>query len=540
MLNKRVFGTRKGRAPATTATNKAGGPAYSTSEKAALAQFALTGCFNNTYYTEGSEQLDTVLAFCQKVSPEYIARTAVYARENGFMKDMPAVLAAVLATRDVALMKRIFPRVMDNALQLKKFSQVIRSGVVGRKSFGTAIRTAIRTWLVSRRPNQLFKDSVGGDVTLRDVIKLAHPKPDSEERDALYKYLLDKEYVFEKLPPLVQHFEKFKKGETAEVPDVPFQFLTALPLGKEGWTAIAQNARWHMTRMNLNTFKRHGVFEDKKMVELVARRLADAEEVRKARVFPYQLLMAYKAAALGQTSWGGSGEGGDMPRLITDALQEALEIAVSNVPSFETSVVVCPDVSGSMKSPVTGDRGTATSAVECIDVAALVSAVFLRNCKESRVIPFEGQVVDTRRLNINPRDSVMTNAQKLASIGGGSTNCAAPLELLNREKAKADLVVYVSDNESWAHPYRYSNLRGGPMAEEWARFKTRNRAAKLVCIDLQATEGAVQVKDDPDVLNIAGFSDNVFTVMSMFLRGELGGEHLVKIIEGVDLDAKRD
>ena len=37
--------------------------------------------------------------------------------------------------------------------------------------------------------------------------------------------------------------------------------LTALGLGRREWTAIARSAPWQMTRMNLNTFARHGVFE---------------------------------------------------------------------------------------------------------------------------------------------------------------------------------------------------------------------------------------------------------------------------------------
>ena len=40
----------------------------------------------------------------------------------------------------------------------------------------------------------------------------------------------------------------------------------------------------------------------------------------------------------------------------------------------------------------------------------------------------------------------MTNAQALAKIGGGGTNCSAPLALLNKERASVDLVILVSDN----------------------------------------------------------------------------------------------
>jgi 60 kDa SS-A/Ro ribonucleoprotein len=53
----------------------------------------------------------------------------------------------------------------------------------------------------------------------------------------------------------------------------------------------------------------------------------------------------------------------------------------------------------------------------------------------------------------------MSNAEKLASIGGGGTNCAAPLAQLNARKAIADLVVLVSDNESWVDSKRHGAMQ---------------------------------------------------------------------------------
>ncbi len=121
-----------------------------------------------------------------------------------------------------------------------------------------------------------------------------------------------------------------------------------------------------------------------------------------------------------------------MPPTIREALQDAMEIAIQNVPRIEGKVYVCPDVSGSMHSPVTGVRKGATTAVRCIDVAALVAAAVLRKNPQAEVIPFESDVV---RVNLNPRDSVMTNAQRLASLPCGGTNCSAPLRHLNDRKA---------------------------------------------------------------------------------------------------------
>jgi 60 kDa SS-A/Ro ribonucleoprotein len=205
-----------------------------------------------------------------------------------------------------------------------------------------------------------------------------------------------------------------------------------------------------------------------------------------------------------------------------------MEIAIANVPNIEGKVYVCPDVSGSMTgAAVTGRRQGATSAVRCIDVAALVAASVLRKNPDAGVIPFQHEVVDVR---LNPRDSVMTNAEKLASIGGGGTNCSAPLALLNQQKAKGSLVVFVSDNQSWV------DARKGPteMMRQWNVFRQRNPSARLVCIDIQPY-GTTQAAERQDVLNVGGFSDQVFDVVADFAAGRLQGDHWVSRIESVEL-----
>ena len=53
---------------------------------------------------------------------------------------------------------------------------------------------------------------------------------------------------------------------------MPFMMLSALPLSRKDWAAIAARASWQTTRMNLNTFARHGVFEETGMAEIVAAR----------------------------------------------------------------------------------------------------------------------------------------------------------------------------------------------------------------------------------------------------------------------------
>ncbi|WP_394846393.1 TROVE domain-containing protein [Pendulispora brunnea] len=525
MAHKALFAPASKFKPADT-KNEAGGRAYAFSPEHALAQYASTGTFSQTYYAHAEEQLEKVLELVRQTDPHFVAQLAVYTREKGLMKDMPAFLTAYLAAKDVRLLASVFPRVIDNGKMLRNFVQIVRSGTVGRKSFGSAPKRLARAWFSNRKPEAIFRQSLGTAPSMADVIKMVRPSPKNEKgevdtvREALYGYLIGKDVAHEKLPASVQAFEAFKKG-AGEIPDVPFEMLTALNLDTDRWTAIAKGMSWTQLRMNLNTLLRHGVFGDPSMVSFVAAKLRDTELVRRARVFPFQLLAAFKAASH------------DMPSEITMALQEAMEIAIENVPEVQGKVFLCPDVSGSMQSAATGYRKGATSAVRCVDIAALVSAAFLRRNSSAQVIPFSDDVVKMPR-RLNPLDSVMTNAEFLANLPSGGTACSAPLRHLNEKRAKGDLVIYVSDNMSWADFARSGGHRSTVMADEWETFRGRNPKAKLVLIDIQPY-GSTQMHERDDVLNVGGFSDSVFDVIALFAKGELSADHWVGAIKNISL-----
>jgi 60 kDa SS-A/Ro ribonucleoprotein len=519
MANKALFQSLRGRLfgePAANAANAEGVPAFAYGPRHRLAQLAATGCLNPTFYAGAEEQLEVAVDLCLEVEPELVARAAIYARQKAHMKDMPALLAAMLAFTDVGLLARVFPRVIDNGRMLRSFVQIMRSGVAGRRSLGSRPKALVQGWLNTASDAEILRAAVGQSPSLADVIRMVHPRPTDASRTALFAWAIGKPYDVAAAPQAVRDFEAWKRDPKLPVPDVPFQMLTALDLGTEQWKAIARRAGWQMLRQNLNTLARHGVLKDKGMVRLIAERLSDRAEIRRARVLPYQLMAAFLAADK------------HVPARIREALQEVMEIALGNVPAVAGSVVLCPDVSGSMSSPVTGHRKGATTAVRCIDVAALFSAALLRKNGHARVLPFENDVVDVR---LNPRDSVMTNAAKLAAIGGGGTNCSAPLALLAKERANVDLVVFISDNQSWVDARADGNT--GLMLE-WTRIKARNRAAKLVLIDLQPY-GTTQAPERPDVLNVGGFSDAVFETVAAFAKGELSPAHWLGEIERIAL-----
>lgn len=517
MANKTLFQTIAGKLSPADTVNEAGGKAYAFTPKHALAQYAVTGCLNGTFYADAETQLQRVLELASAAGADFTAKVALYSRQKGHMKDMPALLCAALSVLDAEKLKAVFPRVCDDGKIVRNFVQIMRSGAVGRKSLGSVAKKLVQQWLDSRTDEQLFRATVGQSPSLADLVKMVHPRPANPQRGAFYAWLLGREHDANALPDCVKGFEAFKRGETKEVPDVPFQMLTALSLGQAGWTAIAQRAPWQMTRMNLNTFARHGVFGDRKVTRVVAERLREPANVRRARVFPYQLMVAHAQADAA------------VPAEVREALQDAMEVALENVPAIDGRVVVCPDVSGSMQSPVTGHRKGSTSAVRCVDVAALVAAALVRKNRGAEVLPFSDDVVPVR---LNPRDSVLTNAQTLAKLPSGGTNCSAPLRRLNREKTSADLVVLVSDNMSWVDGH--GGGRSTATMAEWETFRRRNPDARLVCLDIQPY-GSTQARERADILNVGGFSDAVFEILATFAKGELNADHWVGVIESLAL-----
>ncbi|MDO7844682.1 RNA-binding protein [Sphingomonas sp. CA1-15] len=500
--------------PRTDTVNREGAPAYAYGPEAKLAQLAATGTLSDTFYGAAETQLADLLDAAKAVDPYFVAQAAIYARRSGAMKDMPALLAAYLTVADPDLAVAVFNRVIDNGRMLRNFVQIMRSGQVGRTSLGSRPKRLVQRWLEQASMPQLMAAATGKDPSLADVVRMVHPRPADAARKAFYGWLIGRPYDVAALPAEIAAFEAWKADRSLPLPPVPFEWLTAFPLSVEDWAVLSTRIGWQALRMNLNTLARNGAFDVAGVTEAVAARLAEPQAIAKVRPMPYQLMVA-----LGQ-----AGDG--VPLKVQAALEDALEQSLGRVPSVPGRIVVCPDVSGSMRSPATGYRKGASSKVRCIDVAALVAAGMLRTNRDARLLPFEQAVV---KLKLAANARVAVNAAKLAAVGGGGTNVSAPLAMLNAERAKVDLVVIVSDNESWVDAGRRGST--ATMAE-WNKLKTRNPGAKLVCLDIQPY-GTTQARSRADILNVGGFSDAVFDTMARFAAGET--RDWVEIIKEVEV-----
>lgn len=507
-MNKNLFRSSPSLVVPADTTNHAGGLAYLLKPEEVLATIACTSFFGDTFYVKAEEQLDQILDAARKCDDEFVAKVAVYARRNGLMRDTPSVLCAYLFGKG-SLTEATFTAVVDNMRMLSNFVKCVRSGQFGRRSLGSKGKRMVQNWLARRGCHYLWSWSSSTEPSLRDILKLARPRPESlnretgaveldRERAAFYRHIVGKDVVLDQLPQVVQETLAFFADNTKPLPDVQFLKLSSQPLTPQHWSLLMERGGFEFVRRNLATAQKHGVLKDERVLTRVVELFRSKPEVERARQFPFQMLTALAAVH----------NDNDMPMAVKMALHQALEHSMSNVPALEGNVWIAVDVSGSM-----GSRPTPSMPITYIDIAALFAAAIVRKNPNARVIVFSDRA---QEIAVNPLDTAATTSSNIARHLGGGTDCASPIELLNREKRAVDTFVMLSDNESWIGRYYYGRTTGS--VGEWNELKRRCPKARQVRINISPNGTDQLPPNQKDTLRVSGFSDAVFSAVANWLQ----------------------
>lgn len=514
-IQKLISATKTPRtAPVKTVPNAAGAPAFIRSLREQIVQVLMTGTLGDIFYASGeklAKEAMSVLLKGREQCPEYLARAVVYAREKGFMKTLPILGLTVLSGgrgRTKALFEAAFPRVILTPDDLRAFTALCRSGVVpGRNGLGGLALAAVRSRLNTLTEYHAVKygSAASREVTLRDVIRMAHPRPVTPALSERFGWLVggvEKLGSDPALNPQIRAFEALKSAATEEeqialIRQGRLPFEVVVPTVKATtpaiWAEIMRNAPYMNLLRNLVTFTRHGVFQDEANVRYAVQKLTDPRAVERSKVLPFRYFDAHRRYV--------ETEGCDSR--IADALRAALELSFVSMPSLGArTVAIGTDVSGSMASPIS-ERGS----TRFIDIAGIFTGALLKRV-EGRVIPLPFDTRCHTDHDLSSRDEILTSVEKIVRYGGGGTAIGSPIEHLLSRKTKVDVFIGVTDNVDWA--YGDDGSCSGSFLDLWRRYRNEvSPEARAYLVTIAPYLEVVAPSGEKGVRFIYGWSDAV-------------------------------
>jgi len=193
-----------------TTTNHEGAIAYKIGDEMELYSLVCTFGLQNKFYESAKDQMDRLRELIKKVSPIFVAKLAVYARTQMYLRSIPLVLAVELAKLHQGddtvskMVKRIIQRA-DEITELLSY-YILANNRTGTKKLGKVsaqLKKGIKDIFESDRFNEYHfgKYNRKTDVRFRDALFLTHPKPQSDEQKVLFdkitKDTLETPYTWE-------------------------------------------------------------------------------------------------------------------------------------------------------------------------------------------------------------------------------------------------------------------------------------------------------------------------------------------------------
>ncbi len=518
--------------------NSAGGFAWAVDDWTRLDRFLILGNEGGSYYATARqltiESAEAVRRCIEADAPRTIARIVEVSVGGRAPKNDPALFALAMAAAyaDEPGRKLAFaalPRVARTGTHLLHFAGFVENF----RGWGRGLRRAIAAWYEGKADRDLAYQIVkyqGRDGwTQRDLLRLAHPKPENDTRQTLYHWItqgwpgVGTEPHPDEALRLIWAFEKAKRATSADeviglIRDygLPREAVPTVWLRDPNvWAALLDGLPITATIRNLATLTRIGLLvPGSGALRTVVDRLGDGERLRRARVHPIQVLAALKTYAAGR------GERGKhiwtpLPQVV-DALDNAFYAAFGNVPSTGKRWMLAIDVSGSMDGGTIAGVPGLTPRVAA-GALALVTANTERDYTMAAFTAASGGYggqwgggdASLTPLAFSPRQRLDDVIREMSRLPMGGTDCSLPMRWALQQRLSFDVFMVLTDSETWAGPQHPSEaLRDYRQAI--------NPAAKLVVAGMVANDFTIADPNDAGMLDIVGFDTAAPTLIADF------------------------
>ncbi len=472
--------------------NKAGGEAFVQSPKMQLASILLTSFAQDQFYRSSKDTFKELIALLSKVDARFAAKAAIYARNRFNMRSITHVLAAELAAYASGQVwaKDFYNQIVNRPDDMLEIAAYYFN--MGGKTLPNAMKKGFAKSFDRFDEYQIAK--YRGDnksVKLVDMVNLVRPIPTQKNASALQALVngtLRNQNTWE--AKLTQAGQKAENKEDLSKKKAE-AWSSLINNNKLGYFALLRNLR-NIAIQSPNVLK-------KALVQL-----NDANRIKKSKVLPFRFLTAF------DTIKNSNIENADK-RNIMKALNDAFELALSNVPVFEGRTLVVVDDSGSMT------WGKESMGKKPIEIAAIFAAMLYKS-NDADLMRFSDSAAYIKPYFGDAALSIANRIIKKATAGG--TNFQSIFEKANQAY---DRIIILSDMQAWVN----YNVPTDVFNKYKKRYGTN---PYIYSFDLNGY-GSLQFPENK-VFALAGFSDKVFDLMSLL---ETDRNALVNEIEKVEL-----
>ena len=421
----------------TKTTNFMGEPAYTLHPKERLVNLTATCLFAEPkYYGNMDKEIMALADSVGEADPEFLLKLSMYIRNELYLRTISTVLfvrAANLQTvKGTGLIRKYAPHILKRADELTE-AIAIQLGMFG-KPIPNCLKKGVAEAFHNFDAYQFAKYNRGNEVKLKDVVRITHPKPRTEEESLLFKQIVN---------------DNLPTPETWEV------VISTNGSTREAWNSVIPKMGYMAKLRNIRNFVKVGA-----NIDAVIQHLTNEKAILNSRQLPHRYLSAYEAVE----KYGGeslSDEGVfesevhsvEAKQTAIERLKEAIEYAMKksadmNIPKISGKTVIVCDNSGSARGDYGGESKLSSSSIRSMaDMGNLMGLLTWYSCSDTVFAVFGDRLTFIRP----DRDLGMLKNFKAVDVAGQQVGQATEqgvftmIRKMIDERIIADRIIVCSD-----------------------------------------------------------------------------------------------
>ena len=543
-----------------TERNFMGEMAFKMEDKEELISTVMTTFLQDEYYEKEATKIARIQELLKKVDPLFAAKLAIYARNEGNLRSVTHFVAAEIAkyVSGSEWGKRFYDKIIvrpdDMSEIVSAYAHINGMSQKNISKIPNAMKGGFKTALERLDAYQIDKYKMQNrEVSLIDLVRLFHPKGNRKNAEA-FKRLVNGESLEGLYETKILEKEMTKAGQLTKNATEDEKSKAK----HEAISGILDNVKG-MPIMNLIRNLRNIILYAPDKVEDACAQLRIKDKILKSRLLPFRFATAY--AEIEKMSWNKPNtdtaitfesdkaeeeltmiQFHSLKRSVLDALEDAIQYSVENIPELEGNVAILVDHSGSCRGDAGGSSAvSAFSKTSTAMIGNLFGSMMAYRQKNVYIGLFGDKLIDVpMNRNMKMLDFNKKSFDEGARCGlGTETGIYDFMRKCVDEKKKVDNVVVFSDcqigsGERGFTPWYGSKLsdRGGHFHELFKEFKKLNPMCNWIVVNLRQSGGTSVFDKSMRILNIAGWSDKIFDVIKSNCKG---WDAIIKEIEAVEV-----